>query len=210
MKEWRENQEFRSFGIFPFLAVNKVAKQKEILQKISSEEEKFNRVTKDSELLENMSKEEEKINEFREFKMMLWIKNNYSKFEISVMAEYLYPSLLKKIPPIRFVLENFGKLTEGYQIVWWLFNLTQKVAFSYLDLTKDVSITVTLIILYGGPDTLLESPTAFPSVVIFCLLASIILPLFLCSLQVSLTHFVILKKRIVCDVQILNNIGINF
>ena len=97
IKEFHENEALRSIGFFPFLAVNSVDKQNEILEKISKEEEKFN-----------------KSNEFQN---MLWIKQFYSKFEISVMAEYLYPSLLMKIPPIRFLLKIFQKLKQSHQLL---------------------------------------------------------------------------------------------
>ena len=60
-----------------------------------------------------------------------------------------------------------------------------KFRFSYIDLTKDVFITVTVLVLIGGPQTLIDSPTAFPSVVVMLLIASIILPLLLSSLQLA-------------------------
>ena len=65
--------------------------------------------------------------------------------------------------------------------------MVQKISFAYIDLTKDISITITLIILLGE-DTLTVSPTAFPSVVVMCLIVSIVLPLFLSSLQLARDH----------------------
>ena len=60
-----------------------------------------------------------------------------------------------------------------------------KCRLSYIDLTKDVFITVTVLILIGGPQTLIDSPRSFPSVVVMLLIASIILPLLLSSLQLA-------------------------
>jgi len=167
IKEFHENEKLRSFGFFPFLAVNSVAKQNEIL--------------------ENISKEEEKINNSNEFQKMLWIKNAYSKFEISVMAEYIYPSFLLVIHPIKFVLKTLLKLKQSNQIIWWLWNMVKKISFAYIDLTKDISITTTLLFMIGI-DTLIVFPTAFPSVVVMCLIVSIVLPLLLSSLQLAKDH----------------------
>ena len=65
INKWRNNKLLRSVGIFPFLVVNSVAKQNEILENISEEVEKFKKYNK--------------------FQIMLWFKNNYSKFEIKRM-----------------------------------------------------------------------------------------------------------------------------
>ena len=62
---------------------------------------------------------------------MLWIKNAYSKFE------YLYPSLLMKIPTIQFILIILQKLTHSFEIVCWLWNKVRQISFFYIDLTKD-------------------------------------------------------------------------
>ena len=167
IKEFHENKALRSFGFFPFLAVNSWAKQNEILENISQEEEKFNKSN--------------------EFQIMLWIKNAYSKFEIREMAEYLYPSLLKKIPPIKFVLENFDKLTQDFEILWWLWNKVKQISFVYIDLTKDISITTTLGFMIGI-NALIVSPTAFPSFVVMCLILTIVLPFLLSSLQLARNH----------------------
>ena len=147
----------------------------------------MNSVAKQNEILENITKEEEKFNRSNEFKMMLWIKNAYSKFEIKEMAEYLYPSLLKKIPPIRFVLENFEKLTKDFEILWWLWNKVKQISFVYIDLTKDISITTTLLFMIGI-NALIVSPTAFPSVVVMCLILTIVLPFLLSSLHLARDH----------------------
>ena len=167
IEEWHNNEIFRLFKIFPFLAVNRGAEQ--------------------NETLKNISKEEEKFHKYNEFKTMLWIKNAYSKFEIKVMAEYLYPSLLKKIPPIKFILENFEKLTHSFEIFRWLWNKVRQISFVYIDLTKDISITATLILTIGIT-TVIDSPTAFPSVVVMCLFVSIILPFLLSSLQLAMDN----------------------
>merc|ERR1712020_231286 len=57
----------------------------------------------------------------------------------------------------------------------------------YIDLTKDILITATLLIMIGR-DTIIVSPTAFPSVVVMCLIVSIVLPLLLSSLQLARNH----------------------
>merc|ERR1712020_538926 len=117
----------------------------------------------------------------------MWIKNTYLKYEIEKMAEKLYPSLLKKIYPIRFVLEKFEKRTHRFEIFWWLFNKVRQISNMYIDLTKDILITATLLIMIGR-DTIIVSPTAFPSVVVMCLIVSIVLPLLLSSLQLARNH----------------------
>ena len=167
IKEWHRNKSFRSVGLFPFLAVNNVAKQNEILKKISEEEEKFNK--------------------YNEFQIMLWVKNNYIKYEIEEMAENLFPSFLKKICLIGFVLKSFEKLTQSFEILWWLWNMVQKISFVYIDLTKDISITIALLSMIKI-NTIIVSPTAFPSVVVMCLIVSIVLPLLLSSLQLARDH----------------------
>ena len=65
--------------------------------------------------------------------------------------------------------------------------MVKKISFVYIDLTKDVLITITLSVMIGE-DTLTVSPTAFPSVVVMCLIVSIVLPLFLSSLQLARDH----------------------
>ena len=167
VRDWHINESFRSFGIFSFLAVNNVSKQTEILENISTEEEKFHKSN--------------------EFQTMLWIKNAYSKFEISLMAESLYPSSLKKIFFIGFVLERFEKLTHSFKILWWLFDKVRQISFVYIDLTKDILITITLLSMIGI-NTIIVSPTAFPSVVVMCLIVSIVMPLLMSSLQLARDH----------------------
>ena len=53
--------------------------------------------------------------------------------------------------------------------------------------TKDILITATLLAMIGI-DTIIVSPTAFPSVVVMCLLVTILLPLLLSSLQLAKDH----------------------
>ena len=65
--------------------------------------------------------------------------------------------------------------------------MVKKISFVYIDLTKDVLITITLSVMIGE-DTLTVSPTAFPSVVVMCLIVTIVLPLFLSSLQLARDH----------------------
>ena len=65
--------------------------------------------------------------------------------------------------------------------------MVQKISFVYIDLTKDVSITITLLLMIEI-DTIIVSPTSFSSVVVMCLISTIVLPLLLSSLQLARDH----------------------
>ena len=162
VKNFHFNPSLRSFDIFPFLAVNSSDKQRDVLRVIAREEEKFHRND--------------------ELQTMLWLKNSYSKCEISVMMEFLSPSLLKRKFP---VLGVFQKTIESYKRLWSVLRVTREILIVYVNLTKDILISCALLAAIGGPLTLIYFPTAFPSVVVIMFLLSVLLPSAVASLQLA-------------------------
>ena len=99
--------------------------------------------------------------------------------------DYLSPGFLMKCLPF---IGSLVRITEKHRIIWYSLNSLKKIAFVYIDITKDTLITVTLIILTGGVDSLIEFPTVFTSVVVFSFIGSIIIPLVLSSVQLAVSH----------------------
>ena len=78
-------------------------------------------------------------------------------------------------------LEKFQKKMENNYLFWWMTKLALKITVFYLDILKDSFLTLSILILNGGPPSLLEFPTKYTSVVFFCMMATIILPLTISS-----------------------------
>ena len=133
-------------------------------------------------ILKTVTEAEKKVHGSNEHQIMLCLKNRYTKFEISIIMDYLHPSFLKKYLPF---LKIFDSFSDKYQLFWWFLHKVMTVLFVYIDISKDLLITFTLLFLIGGLQTLIEFPTVFTSAVVISLLASIFVPLFLSSLQLA-------------------------
>ena len=151
--------------LFQFLAMNDADTQKEILKSVAEEERKVHG--------SNISK------------TMLCLKNNYNKYQINIIIDFLNPSCLSRWLPC---VESFTKIRERHRLIWYSLHSLKQISFVYIDITKDVMITFTLIILTGGFESLFEFPTVFTSAVVFSFIGSIIVPLILSSAQLAKNH----------------------
>ena len=85
-------------------------------------------------------------------------------------------------------MESFTKINERHRLIWYSLHSLKQISFVHIDISKDVMITFTLIILTGGFESLFEFPTVFTSAVVFSFIGSIIVPLILSSAQLAKNH----------------------
>ena len=111
--------------------------------------------------------------------------HNYSVQEtVNCLKNCLHPHLYKTVHEDNnpgFVrkhlpaLEKVSKRLEADDLKWlrWLLVKAKIISRIYVDPFKDLILTASILILMGGIPSLLAFPTKMPSVVVFCLLASV-------------------------------------
>ena len=82
------------------------------------------------------------------------------------------------ISSLRNLLVKYDNL--GKALDWGKTLVT--IVFSQVDIFKDILLTWTLIIIVGGPDSILRYPTQFTSGIIMLMVANITIPVFISSL----------------------------
>ena len=97
---------------------------------------------------------------------------------------------LEKIVNIKFITNFLDTLTkrEDLQRTFATFITILKLANQQSDLAKDTVVTISLLIIVGGPSAIYHFPTNFSSVVVMCFAATIILPMWMSSLQLAINN----------------------
>ena len=102
------------------------------------------------------------------------IKRNVDPVLSKSIFEDVYPGIIRRhCKP----LEQIKHKIENNNLIWWLSKMVLRITSIYVDLFKDTFLAITILVMIGGPSSLSEFPTKYTSVVFFCLITTIILPL---------------------------------
>ena len=64
--------------------------------------------------------------------------------------------------------------------------MIKEILQCYVDILKDTYLLMTILVVIGGPSALILFPTKMTSVVVYCLFVSIVLPMFVSSVDLAL------------------------
>ena len=109
----------------------------------------------------------------------LYIKNNLDLPNAKTLLEDTFPGIVRR------KLECIEKLTDKIDKTgwsFWIFRKVKNIASIYVDMSKDMLLMVTILIIIGGPTSLYYFPTKLTTGVVLCLFGTIILPLICTSL----------------------------
>ena len=96
----------------------------------------------------------------------------------NVVHEDCFPGIIRKYyPPLEDLMKRIKKLKWGS----WLLGKVKQIAVIYIDNFKDTMLVVSIIATVGFP-SLYNFPSELSSVVVFCLILSVIIPMLLSSL----------------------------
>ena len=169
---------------------------------IISEEEtriQFNKKFHSLELETHNGSQEETI---------LCLKTNLFTSIYETVHEDNNPGFLRKYLPR---IEKLKKKVENF----WILTKIIKICRVYVDLFKDSVLTASIIFIMGGTASLALFPMKMTSVVVFCLMASIIFPMFLGSIGLAISRiqnsekdlmlyqkvWIVMKTVVLCVIQ---------
>ena len=133
------------------------------------------RIAKNRELY----KLESKIHGGNVSKIRLCIKNTLEWSNGKILLEDAYPGILRKYFES---IDNLMDEVRQWKFTSWLLMKVKTIANIYIDICKDSFIMFTILWIIGGPTSLYFFPMKLTSVVIYCFLATIGLPLFFSSI----------------------------
>ena len=105
------------------------------------------------------------------------IKNTFDLSNSKILLEDAFPGLIRRKLEC---LENLRDKLHKAGLSYWLFNTVKNVSSIYIDMTKDILLMFTILIIIGGPTSLYYFPTKLTTVVVFCLYGTIVMPI-LCT-----------------------------
>ena len=79
-------------------------------------------------------------------------------------------------------LENTLDTLDKWRWSYWLLNKVKTISSIYIDICKDTFIMTSILVVIGGTTSLYYFPTKLTSVVVYCFMVTIILPLVCSSL----------------------------
>ena len=118
-----------------------------------------------------------KIHEGNIAETRLCLKKTLDWSNAKILMEAAFPGFLFK--HFKFI-DNFLEKIDKLKLSYWIFNKVKTIFNIYLDICKDTILTVTILFVIGGPTSLYYFPTKLTSVVVYCFMVSIIIPL-VCS-----------------------------
>ena len=120
-----------------------------------------------------------------EIKTLVCLKNCLFPSVYNTVHEDNNPGLVRKYLPW---VETVSEKLEADNLRWlrWLVVKVRRISTCYVDVFKDSALTFSIIVLIGGPQSLLLFPTKMTSVVVFSLLFSIFVPMFLSSIILAI------------------------
>ena len=135
--------------------------------------------------------------DYEEAEIFLYLKSNIHPDVTTCIVQHKFRGLKTKI--IEFIEDNSGskKITEFLDKVTATPSLRMKfsslgaivsILFHFLDIVKDISLSVALLIIIGGPSSITEFPFQFSSAVVLCWIVSIIVPILASSINLALTQ----------------------
>ena len=126
-----------------------------------------------------------------------YLHNNFDSHIVKEISKAKFPGLTEKITDkieklahSRFITKFQDELTENAWLDEQLstLNTTRKVVSSFLDFFKDSYLALYLLVICGGPKALIEYMSNFTSVIILCLMATIIIPIITSSVHVAIKN----------------------
>ena len=104
----------------------------------------------------------------------LCIKNKIEWSNAKILIEDAFPGFLRKnFEPLENFLEELDRGTWTY----WLLNKVRTIFNIYLDITKDTLLMISILIMIGGTTSLYTFPFMLTSVVVYCFVVTIGMPL---------------------------------
>ena len=107
----------------------------------------------------------------------LCIKNTFEWSNAKILLEDAFPGIIRR--NLEWMENIFDKF-EKWGWTYWLFNKVKSISSIYVDIIKDTFLMVSVLLIIGGPTSLLYFPKKLTSVVVYCFLVTIIMPL-ICS-----------------------------
>ena len=109
----------------------------------------------------------------------LCLKNTLDWSNAKILIDDTFPGFVRrKVEWLEIILDKLEKWRWSY----WLLNKINTICSIYIDICKDTFIMVCILIIIGGPTSLYYFPTKLTSVVVYCFMVTIILPLVCSSL----------------------------
>ena len=119
------------------------------------------------------------------------LKNNLDPNVVQIIKDFKFPGFLQKtLERCPTLLQKIQKLKESMarSSKVYLFKSLEKklktISFYYLDVFKDFGLLTTIFVAAGSM-SIFDFPTKFTSVVIFCFLFSVLVPLFISSIHLA-------------------------
>ena len=106
------------------------------------------------------------------------MKKNLHRSVYKIVIEDKFPGIMRKD---FHKIEQFLDYLQNNSLAWWVLSKVRQVFVFYFDIFKDFYIAIVIFIVAGGLVSLLAFPTNLPSVVFYCFLTSILLPLLISS-----------------------------
>ena len=107
----------------------------------------------------------------------LCLKNTLEWSNAKILIEDAFPGFVRR--NLEFI-ENIFESLDKQNLSYWILNKVKTIFNIYLDICKDSSLMITIMYIIGGPTSLYYFPTKLTSVVIYCFMGTIIMPL-VCS-----------------------------
>ena len=144
-----------------------------LIQKSKVLDSKKDRILKNKKLYDL----ESKVHGGSIAEIRLCLKNTLEWSNAKILIEDAFPGFVRK--NLEFV-ENFLERLDKQNLSYWILNKVKTIFNIYLDICKDTILVITIIFIIGGPTSLYYFPTRLTSVVVYCFMATIIIPL-VCS-----------------------------
>ena len=129
-----------------------------------------------------------------ENKIHLYLHKNVDPLLAQLMNDKKYPgiidSVIKKLTTIPIItkVKNLIQETKKNNLMKNLAAIT-KIEIKYIDIIKDLGLSILILNLIGGPLTIIEFPTNFGSAVVICMFASIFIPMLISCLHLAVNNF---------------------
>ena len=118
---------------------------------------------------------------------LLCFKNNLFTSIYKTVHEDNFPGFLRNNLPL---IEKLEKKIDNF----WILTKIRKICRVYVDMFKDGVLTASILFIMGGITSLTLFPMKMTSVVVFCLMASIIIPILLGSIDLAINRIQNSKK----------------
>ena len=117
------------------------------------------------------------------------LKNHYHPEIAKFVIESKFPGLVAKyLPFIQNILHHLSSFLDKFHGLSLLARKSLNIISHYIDTFKDVYILYLMVIINGGPGTLVDYPSKFSTIVIMCMATTVFCPLLLSSIQLAINN----------------------